>query len=426
MKNITSIVSSTIGNVLEWYDFGLFTIFSSVFSKIFFPSNHPDTALLATFGIFSVGFICRPIGALWFGYLGDTMGRAKTLRLSILMITLPTLLIGLLPTYHQAGIMAPLALIFTRILQGISIGGEYSGNLVYLAETVAKNYRARMTSLVSVGANFGILLAALVGIASETLFTDEQLRSWGWRIPYLLSGIICLVVYCTRLKFPETHIFNLLKQKKQIPHNPIKVVFTNNIHQLLRTLALVCMGSTFYYFCFIYIPVFLSHNLKMPIQQVSILMSSLIAMMMLGAPLGGYLCDTFGRRKMLLFNVGLVILLAIPGFYFLQFHIFITQVIILALFTLTSSFEQGTTPIAVVENFPPPARYTGVSLGYNIGNGLLGGTVPIICEWLYNKHSIVAPALYITICAALTGLVIFFYVPETKGINLVKEAPSSS
>jgi MFS transporter, MHS family, proline/betaine transporter len=419
MKYLSSILSSSLGNILEWYDFGLFTIFSSLFSRLFFPTENPHVALIATFGIFSIGFLCRPIGALLFGYLGDRVGRARTLRLSILMITLPTLLIGCIPSYQQVGVLAPILLTLVRMWQGISIGGEYGGNLIYLAESAPIRYRATFTSFASMGANIGILLAALVGIISSTLFTTEILESWGWRIPYLISGFICLIVYIFRLKIKETPVFDYLKQKMLLTPNPIRTVFKHNLFQLLRTLGLVCMGSTFYFFCFIYIPIFLTQHLHYSIHTISILMSFLIGLMIITVPLAGFICDKLGRRKMLLFNATFITLIIIPGFYFLQGNDFMMLVMVLSIFTIASSLEQGTTSVALVENFPPPARYTGISLGYNIGNGFLGGTIPIICEWLVlETNFMLAPAFYIALCAIITGCVVFFFVPETRGERL--------
>src|SRR5262249_48052379 len=213
MKYFSSIISCSIGNILEWYDFGLFTIFSSLFSRLFFPNDDPKTALIATVGIFSVGFICRPIGALIFGYLGDKKGRAKTLRLSILMIMLPTLLIGIIPTYEQIGIFAPIGLMLIRIWQGISIGGEYSGNIIFLAETSPNRHRGIFTSLASTGSNIGILLASLVGILTTSFFSKEFLYSYGWRLPYLCSGCLCLIIFFFRLRIHESAVFEYLKEK---------------------------------------------------------------------------------------------------------------------------------------------------------------------------------------------------------------------
>ena len=419
MRHISSILSCSLGNILEWYDFGLFTIFSSLFSRLFFPTQDPNAALVATFSIFAIGFFCRPLGALIFGYLGDKIGRAKTLRLSILMIALPTLLIGLLPTYDQIHMAAPILLTLIRMCQGISVGGEYSGNMIYLAETAPVRYRALFTALASTGANLGILLAALVGIITTSFMSESVLDSWGWRVPYLVSGVLCILLYIFRLRIHETVVFEYLKNKNELVSNPIQVVFKKNLPELLRTIGMVCMGSTFYYFTFIYIPIFLSHHANFSIHYISVLMTCLVLCMIVIAPAAGFACDYFGRRKMLLFNASLITCIVIPGFYFIQFEYLILTILVLFLFSLASSLEQGVTPIALVENFPPPARYTGVSLGYNLGNGFLGGTVPVIAAWLLAKTQIsIAPAIYVACCAAITWLVVFIFVPETKGKSL--------
>lgn len=418
MKYTSSIVSSSIGNILEWYDFGLFALFSTLFSELFFPSNDPQIALITTVSIFAVGFLCRPIGALIFGYMGDTKGRAKTLRLSILMIALPTLLIGLLPSYERIGILAPILLTLTRIWQGLSIGGEYSGNIIYLAETAPRNYRATFTSLASTGANMGILLASLVGLLTAKFFTQDQLISWGWRLPYLASGLLCIFIYFFRLRIHETEVFEYLKDKNKLAKNPIITACFKDGRYILMTLGLVCMGTTFYYFCFIYLPIFLSQRFNYDVLAISTLMTYLMAAMIILVPLAGFICDTVGRRKMFLLTATIITLCTIPGFYFLQTANPYLMIGILILFTLASSLEQGVTSITVVENFPADARYTGVSLGYNLGNGFLGGTVPMVCGWLAATAFPLAPAFYITICTLITGFTVYFFISDTRNKNL--------
>lgn len=418
-RYLASIISGSLGNILEWYDFGLFSIFSGLFSHLFFPTENKQVALIATFGIFAMGFICRPLGALIFGYMGDKTGRVKTLRLSILMISLPTLLIAFVPTYSQAGIISPIILMIIRMWQGISIGGEYSGNLVYLAESAPKNYRATFTSFAGSGANLGILLAALIGFITTLSFSTENLISWGWRVPYLLSGIFSLFILTYRLQLKETNVFNYLTKHKLTNRNPIAIVFKQNLPELLRTLGLVCMGSTFYFFTFAYLPLYLKNTLHYALDAISLLVLCLIVLMIIWIPLAGLICDRLGRRKMLLINATCIFLFVSPGFYFLQQGSYGVVLLVLFIFTLASSFEQGTTPIAVIENFPSPARYTGVALGYNLGNGFLGGTVPMISAWLNSFPNLkLLPALYVAGCALITGLVVYFFTPETEGKHL--------
>jgi MHS family proline/betaine transporter-like MFS transporter len=420
MKYSRSIISSSVGNLLEWYDFGLFAIFSPLFSRLFFPNDDPHVALIMTFSVLAIGFLCRPIGALIFGFMGDRKGRARTLRLSVLMISLPTLLIGFLPTYHSVGVWAPILLTLIRVWQGISLGGEYSGNLIYLTESAPKNLRATITSLAGTGANLGIMLASMVSAACSYYFSDALFESFGWRVPYILSGLLSLFIYLTRLNMQETKIFEYLKKENKLAKNPIAVVFKRNMPEVLRTIGLVCMGSTFYYLCFIYMPTFLIQNLKFSLAAASGLMTLCIGAMIILVPLSGFINDHINRRKMLLFNVAIIVLFTVPGFYLLLQHQFYLIIFAVGAFTVMSSLEQATTSVAVVENFPTPARYTGLSLGYNIGNAIFGGTAPLVCEWLLTKtHYLYAPAIYIVICALITGLVIFFSVKDTRNCALV-------
>lgn len=404
MKTKTySLISSSIGNVLEWYDFGLFAIFSPLFSKLFFPETDPKAALIATYSIFAVGFFCRPLGALLFGFLGDRKGRAKTLRLSVLMISLPTLLIGCLPIYASAGIVAPILLMLIRIWQGISIGGEYSGNIIYLGEIAPTHSRSLFTSLAASGANIGIMLAMVVGVVMSYVFTDIQMSMWAWRVPYLVSGVICLFVYATRLNLQETSVFTEMKNNNLVASNPIVSAFKNHTYEMLRTLALACMGSTFYYFCFIYLPILLNHDLQFSLSKTVRVETFFIVAMVFLVPLSGLLSDRVGRYKMLVFNALLVACIVIPGYYYFCQDNLSWVLIVLALFTLASSLEQGTTPAVLVENFPASARYTGISFAYNIANGFLGGSIPLVSFWLVSKTKILlAPAIYIVFCALLT------------------------
>lgn len=417
IKNITS----NIGNILEWYDFGLFAVFSPLLAELFFSGEDPRLRLISTFSVFAIGYLCRPLGALLFGYLGDRYGRASTLRLSILMISLPTLLIGFLPTYAQLGILAPCLLMLIRIWQGISIGGEYGGIIIYLAETAPRNLRATLTSLASTGANAGILLATMVSTLCIYLFSDDNFKAWGWRLPYLASGLLSLFIYKTRLQLKETPVFKQLKNKHYLVDNPIKITFKKNMLPMLRIIGLSCLGSAYYYFCFAYLPAYFANTFNLSTQSVSILMTIFLLLMLPLVPLAGILCDQVNRRKILLLNAILITVTIIPGYYFLQHHVYAIAVI-LSLFTILSSLEQASTSVAVVENYPAAARYTGLSLSYNISNGLFGSTVPLICSGLSLSFNLpLAPAFYLAMLGIITIFTIYFFIPDTRYSNLIDE-----
>lgn len=417
MRSLATFKSS-LGNILEWYDFGLFTVFSTILSQQFFPTEKTHTAIIYTLGILAAGFLCRPLGALIFGYLGDRRGRLHSLRLSILMIALPTFCIGLLPSYHQIGLLAPILLMIARMWQGISIGGQYSGSIICLAESAPSKYRATYTAFANMSANIGILLAAAMSVVMTRLLSAEALYSWGWRVPYILSGIIYFGIYFANQEIHETAVFFDLKQKNLITKKSFYTLIKTHLPQVLVTLGLVCMGSTFYGFCFIYLPIYLHKMLSFSIQNISTYILFSMLLMIFIAPFGGFLCDKFGRRTMFMLNATIITMIVIPGFYLLQIHNGNVLLFVLLAFTVVSALEQGTTGITLVENFPANFRYTGVSLGYNLGNGLLGGTVPFACQWLQTSDIYLGPALYITLCALITGFVCVFWVPETLGKSL--------
>lgn len=414
MKNLPHIFSSSIGNIIEWYDFGLFTIYSAIFSKIFFPSTKPSLAMLATLTIFAIGFICRPIGGLIYGYLGDRYGRAITLRWSILMIAIPTFLVCLIPSYQQVGTLAPILFLIVRMWQGVTIGGEYSGNLIYLAESAPYNKRALVTTLAAMGANFGILMAGVVGMATNYLFTPSGNELYGWRIAYALSGLLTLFIYFLRYNLKETSVFSKLKSDRIVIVNPVKYLLRHNKKSLFINFGLLCMGCTFYYFSFVYIPLYLVTKACLKQDAVSNIITFSIILMIVFAPLGAMICDYIGRRKMLLFNALFVSAVIIPGFYLLHSGQLFIILLVLCIFAFGSAFEQSTTPISIIENLPIGTRYTGLALCYNLANGILGGTIPLISQWLIITTEFnLAPAFYVTSFALLSGLVALIYFPKT-------------
>lgn len=417
---IRSIINGSIGNTLEWYDFGLFEVFAPTISQLFFPASDPHTMLIMTFGIFAAGYICRPLGGLIFGYFGDKKGRSVALRYSVIFIALPTFMIGLLPTYAQVGIAAPIILMLVRIWQGICVGGECGGNVVYLAEMSAHHQRGLITSFSGFGANLGYLLSLVVSVVCNYIFTHGIFIHWGWRVPYLLSGILCLIIFITRMNLRETEAFHYLSQQKNIVSNPVSSVMQHNKADFFRVTGLFTMGIAFFYACFVYMPTLLTQKLHYPALQINQLMIIMTVIMMLVAPLAGMLCDKIGRKKLFLLVSASILIAALPCFYFLSIPTTMFSIsIILFIFTMIVSLEQGVSYVAAAENFPLHVRYTGVSMSYNVGAALFGGTTPLICEWLIGKtQSLIAPAFYVMMCAILTSIIVWFFMHDKHGESL--------
>ena len=210
-----TLLAGAVGNVLEWYDFALYGYFAPVFAALFFPSNSPSVSLISAFGVFAVGFLARPLGAMLFGYWGDTLGRRNALAWSILLMAIPTCLVGLLPTYDTIGVIAPIALTLCRFLQGLSVGGEFTGSATFLVEHASASQRGYVGSWAGFSAQIGALLGSGVGALVASNLADETLRQWGWRIPFMMGGLIAVVGWYVRTSVPESPAFETIRLRRR-------------------------------------------------------------------------------------------------------------------------------------------------------------------------------------------------------------------
>ncbi len=410
----------SLGNMLEWYDFGLFTLFSSILAKLFLPNYDSFTASLSIFAIFATGFICRPLGAVLFGHFGDKIGRIRTLRYSVLCTALPTVLIACLPTYESMGLFSAIALIALRLIQGICIGGEFSGIIIYLAESAPQHRRAFYTSFAGTAANLGILSATGIDLLLHFFLDAHQLESYGWRLAFLLGGIITIVILLSRSRLPETHVFEKLKPQQRALHLPIAEVIRKMPWQLLRIVALTAVGASLYYTAFVYISTYLFEVTNLAKETILEIQSLCIISMLLLVPLFGIFCDRLGRKRSMLLISLSTLFLILPCFHFFLQGTVMSVILAMAILTLISSLEQATTSITVVENFPARLRYSGISFGYNIGLAVFGGTAPFIASSLMaSTHNPVAPAYFLFVAALITFLVAIFGLKETKGKSLL-------
>lgn len=393
---------TSLGNTLEWFDFGLFIFFAPIIGEKFFPSDNPWMATLAALSVFAAGFICRPLGGILFGHAGDTVGRATPLRYSILMITITTLFIGLLPTTQTIGILAPVLFILLRLIQGISVGGEYSGVMIYLAESAPDHRRGLVTSFGAIGANIGFLAATLVLMLLNSLFTKQVIIDWAWRLPFILIGLPGFLILYYRFKLIETPAFRYLQTTHHLERKPLLTALRYAPTSLLKILGLTCMSSTVYYVFFGFMPTYLMLYIGMDDRTAFIIQSVCLVMMLFLVPLAAMCGDRFGRKRMLMLTAILVMVLSIPCFYLIQLHSLSAVVFALTIATLLSSSDQGNSLSAVVENCPANVRYSGIAFSYNLGMAIFGGTAPLIVVLLTQKISIMAPAYYLVIMAAIT------------------------
>ncbi len=368
----------------------------------FFPQASPGNATIDALMVFAAGFLCRPLGGIFFGYFGDTRGRAKTLRISILIITISTFLVGVIPSYEEIGLTAPILFILLRLIQGLSIGGEYSGIMIYLAESSPPNKRGLTTSFAAIGANLGFLLATVTLMLLHLFFNEGAITAWAWRLPFLLIGLPGSFIIYYRFKLSETPVYSQLQKKQLLEPIPFIAAIKFAPYQLLKILGLTCMGSTFYYVFFGYMPTYLERHMGFSLATALTIESFMLIIMLFTVPLAGMCGDYFTRKKMLIITSIAILLLVLPCFYLLQFKSLLLVLLSLGTATILSSLEQGNTLTAIVENCPENVRYSGIAFSYNLGNALFGGSTPLVVTLLTEKIGLITPAYYLIFMAGIT------------------------
>lgn len=368
----------------------------------FFPQASDGNTTIEALMVFAAGFLFRPLGGIFFGYFGDTQGRAKTLRIPILIITFSTFLIGVIPSYEEIGLTASILFILLRLIQGVSIGGEYSGIIIYLAESAPLSKRGFTTSFAATGANLGFLLATVTLLFLHLFFSEEMIANWAWRLPFLFIGLPGSLIIYFRFKLSETPVYSQLQEKHRLVSIPFIAAIKFAHRQLLKILGLTCMGSTFYYVFFAYIPNYLEHSIGFSLANALTIESFMLIIMLFTVPLAGLCGDFFTRKKMLIITSIAIIFLVLPCFYLLQFKSIILTLVSLGAATILSSLEQGNTLTAIVENCPENVRYSGIAFSYNLGNALFGGSTPLVVTLLTEKTGVITPAYYLIFMAAMT------------------------
>ena len=398
-----------IGNLSEWYDFAIYGYFITVISPQFFPSDNPTVSLLAAFGAFAAGFIVRPLGTAVFGYIGDKLGRAKALTISIWAMAIPTVLIGMLPNYEAIGVLAPIMILLLRVVQGLSVGGEFTSSIIFLVERAEPDRRSRTGSWSKIGATGGILLGAATGALLSSVLTETQIAEWGWRVPFFLGALTGLVgVYLRRQVADE-------EQAAPPQHSPIKEAFRSHWRLIVKLAAMKIALGVGYYTAFVYGVTY--------IRDVDGLSSTrayevnVLAMLVLLAliPIAALLADRIGRRPMLVVGTGILTFGAVP--FFMLMHNTDPATILLGEIGFAlgiATFSAGLTA-AVVELAPPEVRCTTIALSHNIAMALFGGTTPLIATWLIaSTGDPLAPGYWVAAGSAISFLTIVLFIPETR------------
>ena len=310
------VIASSAGTAFEWYDFFIFGSLAPVISKVFFAGLDPTPALLAALALFAAGFAFRPLGALIFGVIGDMLGRKGAFLITVSLMGGATFLIGLLPTYAQAGATGPTLLILLRILQGIALGGEYGGAAIYVAEHAPNAKRGAATGWIQSSASFGLLAALLVIVTTRSSIGEMAFSEWGWRVPFLMSAVLLAVSVWMRARLAESPAFAKLREDGEIAKAPLREAFTKwrNLRRvLIAFFGIMSAQGAVWYFAFFYMQVFLEKSLGVPSETKDLL---LIVMTVVSAPLYvyfGWLSDRLGRKPVMLFGMLLALVLYFPA-----------------------------------------------------------------------------------------------------------------
>ncbi|MGH8785899.1 MAG: MFS transporter [Cupriavidus necator] len=407
-----------IGTFVEWFDYAAYGFLATVIAQVFFPKSDPTTSLMATYAVFALSFVVRPVGGVIWGHFGDKFGRRNTLSLSILIMSGSTFLIAFLPTYVQVGLWAPVLLLLIRLVQGFSASGEYAGAAAFLAEYAPNRRRGLYTSVIPAAEAAGLLFASLFVAGLHAVLTSEQLLEWGWRVPFLLAAPFGLVGRFIRLRLEDTPRFVAMEQAHHVPQAPFKELMTSHRRTLLIGFGVTCLNAVGFYLLLSYMPVYLSKELGMS-DSTSFLVSTIsLASYVVMIFAMGMLSDRFGRKRMLVAACVLFGLFTVPLFQSLAGAGLATIILVQIALGAFLTINDGTLPCFLSESFPTRVRYSGFALCFNSANALFGGTAPLVATWLISTTgNKLAPAWYL-VAAAVVSLVAILASRAPSGGNL--------
>ena len=403
-KTRRAVSAAVIGNVLEWYDFAVYAYVAVYIARKFFPQGDEVTALLATFLAYGLGFVARPLGGIILGRVGDTHGRKTALLITIALMAVGTVMIGVLPTYASIGIAAPLLLVVARLLQGFSAGGEWGSSTAYIVEWAPANQRGFYGSFQQTSVVAGLLLGSGIAALATTLMTTAQMDDWGWRVPFLLGGILGPVGLWMRRTIDETPAY----MKAKAAPAPASTDAAGNWTMAARAFGFTIVWTVCFYVLLNYMPTYTQKYVKLSASAA--LWSNTIGLLALVVfiPIFGKLSDRIGRKPLLLACCIAYIVLPYPIFtYLISGASYVELILVQILFAILSAMFSGPGPAAISEIFPTRARSTWMTSGYALSVAIFGGFAPFISVWLIDRfNSPLAHTFYLMAAAIISTIVI--------------------
>jgi MHS family proline/betaine transporter-like MFS transporter len=411
-----TIAGTSVGNMMEWYDFGVYSYLAVTLGKVFFPGASTPIQLIAAFAAFAAAFLVRPLGGLFFGPLGDRIGRKRVLVVTMMMMAVGTMCIGLVPGYGTIGIWAPVLLLGARLIQGFSTGGEYGSAMTYVAEHSPDRRRGFLASWLEVGTLGGYVLGAVLVTALTATLSSRDMLSWGWRIPFLLAGPFGLAGLYFRLRLGETPVYEEMERREPARETGLRAEVRHILVEHRRPF-LVCIGLALVlnvtsYMLTSYMPSYLTAELRVPQSSALMIVAAVMAMLMLLVPFVGLLSDRIGRKPVLMTGCLLLVVGSVPAFMIIRLGtlraIFLGCVLIGLMFLCFDSTEPATLPAL----FPTEVRAGALSVAFNISVSVFGGTTPLVNEALVHlTGNKLLPGFYLAAAGGI-GAVAVMFAPE--------------
>ena len=407
-----TVLAATIGNALEWYDFAVYGFLAPILGKLFFPADDAFASLLAAFGVFAIGYAARPIGGVLFGHLGDRIGRKLALLLSIMAMGTATLAIGLLPDHSQIGTTAALLLVLLRVAQGLSVGGESTGSIVFLAEHAPPASRGLFTSFAQFGNLTGFLLGSAVGALTANVLGQEVMDSWGWRLPFLIGALIAVAGLILRRKLTEPPV---VRRSQQDHTMPVVLALRDYWRVVIRLIVLMMAGCVGFYMLFVYATAYLTQQMHLSTARALDINTTSLVFMIAATPLAAMLSDRVGRKPMLFVAAIGGFVFAWPLWWLMHQN---DSLLILAGqmgFALFFGMTFAVIPAVVAEHFPTGVRCSGAALGYNLSLAIFGGTTPLVATYLVARTADDFAPIYYFMAVALLQFIALIGLKEMAG-----------
>lgn len=402
-----SVVSSSIGNVIEWYEYALYAYFATIISQLFFPAHDATVGVMLTFSTFAAGLAARPIGGIIFGYIGDRFSRKKMLMFTMLLMAIPTLCIGLLPTYASWGVAAPVCLVFLRVLQGIALGGEFGASCVYLFEAVPFGRRGFFGCMALTGVGLGLVLSACTILIVESLLDKHALYAYGWRIPFFVSVIGSLLALYMRRNLEESQDFVVARQHQQLVKHPLIILFRHYKRTMLHLFGIFLTTQTAFFIVFIFSKTMMIDFLHYNTYRAGIFNLASMVSYTLATLVFGYFSDRINKYWLIIIGTTGILLMVYPFIVALQLGYAMMILGIALLLGVFIGITEGILNPIVAESFPVPIRATSVAFCWNMTSILFGGTAPIIAVWLIgHAGGVKAVAWYMIITCMITLVVV--------------------